>query len=68
MFNSVVGLDSRVKISGANTGFKVMRPSIGLFISCNFGYMLSINLKGEILYETRQNIARARSRTSAAKA
>ncbi len=53
MVNAVVGLDSSVEMAGTNAGFKVMYSGIGLFFGDNFNVMVSVILKGEILYEAR---------------
>ena len=52
MANAVVGLDSSIEMVGNDTGFKIMYPSIGVLVSSNFNVMVSVILKGEILYET----------------
>lgn len=44
MINAVVGLDSGMEIAGTNAGFKVMCPSIGLFVGGNFDCIVLVHL------------------------
>ena len=44
MVNAVVGLDSGIEIAGTDTVFKVMCPSIGLFVGGNFDCIVVVNL------------------------
>ena len=40
----VVGFSSHIKIAGTNAGFKVMCPSIGLFVGGNFDCIVFVHL------------------------
>ena len=44
MVNVVVGFSSHIKIAGTNAGFKVMCPSIGLFVGGNFDCIVLVHL------------------------